>query len=65
MAQVRQHWLFRFDWFIKSRTPVELARRCETLIRLIEKEFEVDAGDKRRNSGSGADKPNKKVKAAA
>jgi len=20
-AQIRQHWLFRFDWFIKSRTP--------------------------------------------
>ncbi len=64
-AAIRASWRFRFDWFIKSRTPVELARRCETLIRLIEKEFEVDAGDKRRNSGSGADKPNKKVKAAA
>ena len=22
-AQVRQHWLFRFDWFLKSRTPLE------------------------------------------
>jgi SWI/SNF-related matrix-associated actin-dependent regulator of chromatin subfamily A member 5 len=32
--------LRRFDWFFKSRTPQELARRAETLIRLIEKEFE-------------------------
>jgi hypothetical protein len=32
--------LRRFDWFFKSRTPQELARRAETLIRLIEKEQE-------------------------
>ncbi|KAJ0963388.1 hypothetical protein J5N97_028510 [Dioscorea zingiberensis] len=32
--------LFRFDWFVKSRTPQELARRCDMLIRLIEKENE-------------------------
>lgn len=30
----------RFDWFFKSRTPQELARRADTLIRLIEKEQE-------------------------
>lgn len=30
----------RFDWFFKSRTPQELARRAETLIRLVEKEQE-------------------------
>ncbi|ESQ41864.1 hypothetical protein EUTSA_v10012527mg [Eutrema salsugineum] len=29
---------FKFDWFVKSRTSQELARRCDTLIRLIEKE---------------------------
>jgi len=32
---------FRFDWFIKSRTPLELHRRCQTLLLLITKE----AGD--------------------
>jgi len=37
---VRQAWQFRFDWFIKSRTPTELQRRCETLVRLVEKENE-------------------------
>ncbi|GMT19600.1 hypothetical protein PFISCL1PPCAC_10897 [Pristionchus fissidentatus] len=30
---------FRFDWFIKSRTAMELQRRCNTLISLIEKEM--------------------------
>jgi len=38
--EIRKAWQFRFDWFIKTRTPVELQRRCETLIRLIEKENE-------------------------
>jgi len=31
--------LFRFDWFLKSRTATELQRRCNTLISLIEKEI--------------------------
>eukprot|EP00271_Cylindrocystis_brebissonii_P005099 TRINITY_DN17038_c0_g1_i1.p1 TRINITY_DN17038_c0_g1~~TRINITY_DN17038_c0_g1_i1.p1 ORF type:complete len:1097 (-),score=364.26 TRINITY_DN17038_c0_g1_i1:1012-4302(-) len=37
-AAVRQHHLFRFDWYIKSRNAQELARRCDVLIRLVEKE---------------------------
>lgn len=41
-AEIRNHWRFRFDWFFKSRTPQELSRRCETLIRLIEKENEEE-----------------------
>lgn len=35
---VRNAPQFRFDWFIKSRTALELQRRCNTLITLIEKE---------------------------
>merc|ERR1719322_2196542 len=37
-AAVRNAPQFRFDWFIKSRTAMELQRRCNTLISLIEKE---------------------------
>ncbi|KAF5196156.1 Chromatin-remodeling complex atpase [Thalictrum thalictroides] len=37
-AAFRASPLFRFDWFIKSRTTQELARRCDTLIRLVERE---------------------------
>ncbi|MCL4122231.1 UNVERIFIED_CONTAM: hypothetical protein GTU68_025254, partial [Idotea baltica] len=35
---VRSAPQFRFDWFIKSRTALELQRRCNTLITLIERE---------------------------
>ncbi|XP_071787735.1 SWI/SNF-related matrix-associated actin-dependent regulator of chromatin subfamily A member 5-like isoform X2 [Asterias amurensis] len=35
---VRQAPQFRFDWFLKSRTAMELQRRCNTLITLIERE---------------------------
>jgi superfamily II DNA or RNA helicase len=35
---IRQAPQFRFDWFIKSRTSLELQRRCNTLITLIERE---------------------------
>ncbi|KFK26100.1 hypothetical protein AALP_AA8G202800 [Arabis alpina] len=37
-AEFRTSSLFKFDWFVKSRTSQEFARRCDTLIRLIEKE---------------------------
>lgn len=31
----------RFDWFLKSRTPDELKRRCTTLLAIISKEEET------------------------
>lgn len=37
-AAVRSSPQFRFDWFLKSRTALELQRRCNTLITLIERE---------------------------
>jgi SWI/SNF-related matrix-associated actin-dependent regulator of chromatin subfamily A member 5 len=36
--EIKQSPLFRFDWFLKSRTSQEVARRCNTLISLIQKE---------------------------
>ncbi len=64
-AQVRQHWQFRFDWFIKSRTPKELGRRVETLISLIEKES-VEGEKKREAETTAADEgAQKKAKAEA
>uniref|UniRef100_A0A7S1XF10 Uncharacterized protein n=1 Tax=Compsopogon caeruleus TaxID=31354 RepID=A0A7S1XF10_9RHOD len=38
--EARKAWQFRFDWYIKSRTPLELKRRVDLLIRAIEKENE-------------------------
>jgi SWI/SNF-related matrix-associated actin-dependent regulator of chromatin subfamily A member 5 len=70
-AEIRKSWRFRFDWFFKSRTPVELNRRCDTLIRLIEKENEEaevkqkngkkEGGKKRKAAGDGPG-PSKRVK---
>lgn len=37
-AAFRMSPLFGFDWFEKSCTTQELARRCDTLIRLVERE---------------------------
>ncbi|VDO02610.1 unnamed protein product, partial [Rodentolepis nana] len=41
---------FRFNWFIRSRTSMELQRRCGTLITLIEREIEADDKAKPRIS---------------
>ncbi len=46
-VEVRRSWQFRFDWFLRSRTPTELKRRVDSLIRLIERENEeIAAADK-------------------
>ena len=37
--------VFRFDWFLKSRTPQEIARRCTTLITMIAKENNANVED--------------------
>lgn len=36
--EIRKAWQFRFDWYIKSRTPLELQRRCDIIVRSIEAE---------------------------
>merc|ERR1719393_437373 len=36
--EVRRSPEFRFDWLFKSRTPIELGRRVDLLIRLIQNE---------------------------
>ncbi|XP_022189967.2 chromatin-remodeling complex ATPase chain Iswi isoform X2 [Nilaparvata lugens] len=57
-AAVRCAPQFRFDWFIKSRTAVELQRRCNTLITLIERENqdleEKERAEKKKRGPRGA-----------
>ncbi len=52
--EIRKAWCFRFDWFIKSRTPVELQRRCDALIRIIEKEEEGGSGNASSSAAANA-----------
>jgi SWI/SNF-related matrix-associated actin-dependent regulator of chromatin subfamily A member 5 len=53
--EIRDSPLFRFDWFFLSRSPVELSRRCTTLITTIVKEFE-DVPAKGSNGVNGKTK---------
>merc|ERR1719435_163845 len=66
-ASVRNAPQFRFDWFIKSRTAMELQRRCNTLIMLIEKEMnEIEEREKADRKKKGIkDKKRKADEAAA
>ena len=53
-AEVRNAPQFRFDWFIKSRTAMELQRRCNTLITLIEREnHEIEEKEKAERKKKG------------
>jgi len=38
-TEMRSAFQFKFDWWLKSRTPLEINRRVDILIRLIEKEM--------------------------
>jgi len=38
--EIRRAWQFRFDWYFKSRNAQEIQKRCDALVRLIEKENE-------------------------
>ncbi|KAJ1336566.1 hypothetical protein BSLG_007350 [Batrachochytrium salamandrivorans] len=51
-VEIRRSPLFRFDWFIKSRTTSEIMRRCNTLVMLLSKEIEADDDreDRKRKS---------------
>ena len=57
LADIPAQNQFRFDWYLKSRNAVELQRRCDTLVRIIEKELDgkedepkvVVAGAKRKS----------------
>ena len=56
-ATVRSAPQFRFDWFVKSRTALELQRRCNTLITLIEREnqeLEERERQERKKKGGGS-----------
>jgi len=50
--EIRESPLFRFDWFFLSRTPIEISRRCNTLLTTIVKEFE-DVNTTKANGANG------------
>ncbi|KAJ5898905.1 hypothetical protein N7495_003649 [Penicillium taxi] len=54
--EVRDSPLFRFDWFFLSRTPVEIGRRCTTLLNTVAKEFEPEGKTNGEGKGRGRDR---------
>lgn len=46
---IKKSPLFRFDWFFLSRTPVELSRRCATLLLAVTREIEGPNAMKRKS----------------
>jgi len=38
--EIRRAWQFRFNWFFKSRSPQEIQKRCDMLIRVVEREVQ-------------------------
>ena len=56
--EVRRSPEFRFDWLFKSRTPQELGRRVDLLVRLILNENKEPGGRKRKADGpAGGERP--------
>ncbi|KAN0080592.1 SNF2 family N-terminal domain containing protein [Elaphomyces granulatus] len=51
--EIRESPLFRFDWFFLSRTPVEIGRRCTTLLNTVAREFEAPDGKANGEGGKG------------
>eukprot|EP00980_Cylindrotheca_fusiformis_P018817 scaffold6276_cov138-Cylindrotheca_fusiformis.AAC.4 len=37
---IRRAWQFRFDWYFKSRSAQEIQKRCDTIVKIVEKEIE-------------------------
>jgi len=38
--EIRRAWQFRFDWYFKSRNAVEVQKRCDTIVKMVERENE-------------------------
>lgn len=38
--EIRRAWQFRFDWYFKSRNAQEIQKRCDLLVKIVERENE-------------------------
>jgi SWI/SNF-related matrix-associated actin-dependent regulator of chromatin subfamily A member 5 len=38
--EIRRAWQFRFDWYFKSRNALEIQKRCDFLVKVVERENE-------------------------
>ncbi|KAF1989540.1 chromatin remodelling complex ATPase chain ISW1 [Aulographum hederae CBS 113979] len=59
--EIRESPLFRFDWFFLSRTPVEISRRCTTLLTTVAREFDSNDGKIANGKGKRAAEEDEEV----
>ncbi|KAG0296510.1 hypothetical protein BGZ96_009329 [Linnemannia gamsii] len=60
--EIRKSPMFRFDWFLKSRTTLELSRRCAYLIKCL---IADDKSEEPVKASKKEDTPLKKAKGAS
>lgn len=53
--EILQSELFKFDWYIASRTPQELTRRINTLLLALSRDSEAAAGKKKGKNANRQD----------
>lgn len=54
---IQQSELFRFDWYIMSRTPQEISRRINTLMLALARESDGGTGTRKRGKGANTTRP--------
>ncbi|KAH3744142.1 chromatin-remodeling complex ATPase chain Iswi [Pelomyxa schiedti] len=57
--------LFRFDWFLQSRTAVDLHRRCDVLVKGCQKKQEQEKKKRKERKKKEKEKEREKAKAKA
>jgi len=53
--EIRRCWQFRFDWYFKSRNAQEIQKRCDTLVKIIERENEEVRKKEEEEEGKAAE----------
>jgi SWI/SNF-related matrix-associated actin-dependent regulator of chromatin subfamily A member 5 len=38
--EIRRAWQFRMDWYFKSRSAADIQKRCDLLVKIVEREME-------------------------
>ena len=63
--EIRESPLFRFDWFFLSRTPLEISRRCTTLLTTVAREFDEQGKNGTASKGRAREEEEEDEESAA
>jgi len=57
--ELRRPWQFLFNWYIKTRSAAEIQKRCDLLVKIVEKENELMAQKSEDQEGDDHDDDDK------